>query len=171
VEVQVHVRYQDKGKITQVRPRTRHEGQEGEQRYSSTLSLTSALNGGGWLTPRPNRFTPGEETRYPLCRRRGGSQGRCERVHKISPLPGFDPRTVPGQRIINMDVRKQRACQSMDCCIYRARRHTRARLLQEWGQGRAKIGAGRASAQDRHKRCHSASNVSTTHKQPLVCRL
>ena len=154
-----------KVKKTKVRPRTRHEGQEGEQRYSSVLSLTSALNGGGWLRPRPNRFTPGKETRYPLCRRRGGSQGRCERVHKISPLQGLDPRTVPGQRIINMDVRKQRACQSMDCCIYRAR------LLQEWGQGRAKIGAGRASAQDRHKRRHSASNVSTTHKQPLVCRL
>jgi len=26
--------------------------------YSSTLSLTSALHGGGWSTPRPSRFTP-----------------------------------------------------------------------------------------------------------------
>ena len=26
--------------------------------YISTLSLTSALDGGGWSTPRPGRFTP-----------------------------------------------------------------------------------------------------------------
>ena len=31
----------------------------GEQRYSSTLSLTSALDGGGLLTSRPERFIPG----------------------------------------------------------------------------------------------------------------
>ena len=29
-------------------PRTGHEDTEGEQRYSSTLSLNSALEGGGW---------------------------------------------------------------------------------------------------------------------------
>ena len=34
---------------------------EEEQRYSSTLSLTSALDGGGWLTPPPGRFTPGND--------------------------------------------------------------------------------------------------------------
>jgi hypothetical protein len=33
-----------KGKVL---PRTGHEGTEGEYRYSSTLSLTSALDGGG----------------------------------------------------------------------------------------------------------------------------
>ena len=27
----------------------------------STLSLTSALDGGGWLTPRPGRFIVGKE--------------------------------------------------------------------------------------------------------------
>ena len=26
--------------------------------YSSALSLSSALDGGGWLRPRPGRFTP-----------------------------------------------------------------------------------------------------------------
>ena len=31
-----------------------------EKRYSSTLSLTSALDGGRWSTPRPGRFTPRE---------------------------------------------------------------------------------------------------------------
>jgi hypothetical protein len=29
--------------------------------YRSTLSLTSALDGGGWLTPGPCYFTPGEK--------------------------------------------------------------------------------------------------------------
>jgi hypothetical protein len=33
------------------RPRTGHEGPEEEKRYSFTLSLASALDGGGWLTP------------------------------------------------------------------------------------------------------------------------
>jgi hypothetical protein len=33
-------------------------------------------------------------TRYPLYRRLGGPQGRSEQVRKISPPPGFDPRTV-----------------------------------------------------------------------------
>ena len=28
--------------------------------YSSSLSSTSALDGGGWSTPRPGRFTPGK---------------------------------------------------------------------------------------------------------------
>jgi len=36
-----------KGKEGNVHPRTGHDGPEGEQRYSSTLSLTSALDGGG----------------------------------------------------------------------------------------------------------------------------
>ena len=75
-------------------PRTGHEGPEGEYSYSCTLSLTSALDGGGWSTPRPGRFTPGKETRYPLYRRLGRPQGRSGRVRKISLTPGFDPRTV-----------------------------------------------------------------------------
>jgi hypothetical protein len=33
-------------------------------------------------------------TRYPLYRRLGGPQGRSGRVRKISPPPGFDPRTI-----------------------------------------------------------------------------
>jgi hypothetical protein len=36
-----------KGKA-KVHPRTDHEGPEGEKRYSRTLSLTSALDRGGW---------------------------------------------------------------------------------------------------------------------------
>jgi hypothetical protein len=44
-----------------VHPRTVHEGPEGEQRYSSILSITSALDGGGWSTPHPGRYTPGKD--------------------------------------------------------------------------------------------------------------
>jgi hypothetical protein len=41
-------------------PWTGHEGPEGEKRYSSTLSLTSAL-WDGWLTPCLSRITPGKD--------------------------------------------------------------------------------------------------------------
>jgi len=41
----------------------------------------------------PAALPPGK-TRYPLCRRLGGPQGRSGRVRKISPAPEFDPRTV-----------------------------------------------------------------------------
>jgi len=44
--------------IGKINPITGHEGSEGEYRYSSTLSLTSALDGGWWSTLRPGRFTP-----------------------------------------------------------------------------------------------------------------
>jgi hypothetical protein len=49
----------------------------------------------GWgvsVTPQTN-FTPGK-TWYPLYRRLGGPQGQSGQVRKISPPPGFDPRTV-----------------------------------------------------------------------------
>jgi hypothetical protein len=73
-------------------PRTDHEGTEGERKCSSTISLTSSLDAGGWLTTRPDRFTPGKETRYPFYGTLGGPQYRSGRVTKISPAPGFDPR-------------------------------------------------------------------------------
>ena len=43
---------------------------------------------------RPGRSLPPGKTRYPLYRRQGGPQGRSGQVRKISPSPGFDPRTV-----------------------------------------------------------------------------
>ena len=76
-----------------VHPRTVHEGPEEEQKYSSTLSLTSALDGGGCQRYAPAALLPGK-TQYPLYRRLGGTLGRCGRVRKTSPRPGFDPRTV-----------------------------------------------------------------------------
>ena len=69
--------------------RTGHEGPEGELRYSSTLSLTSALELGGWLTPHPGRFTPGKDP-LPIVQEAGWASGLAGRVGKISPSPGFD---------------------------------------------------------------------------------
>jgi hypothetical protein len=66
-----------KGKV---RSRTGHEGHEKEQMYSSTISLTSALDGRGWLTPRPGRFTPGENSWYPFHTRLGRPQGQSGRM-------------------------------------------------------------------------------------------
>jgi hypothetical protein len=42
-------------------------------------------------------------TRYPLYRRLGGPQGRSGQVLKISPPPGFDPRTVQLVAILYTD--------------------------------------------------------------------
>jgi hypothetical protein len=69
------------------------KAQEGEYMYSFTLSSASALDGGGWSTPRPCRFTTGKDP-VPIYRRLGGPQGRSGRVWKISSPPGFDLRTV-----------------------------------------------------------------------------
>ena len=74
--------------------RTGHEGPEGKQRYRSTLSLTSALDGCGCLMPRSGFFTLGEETRYALYRRLCEPRSRSGRARRISPPPGFVPRTA-----------------------------------------------------------------------------
>ena len=77
-----------------VLPITGHWGPEGELRYSSTQFKTSALKMGvGGQHHVPGALPPGK-TRYPLYRRLGRPQGRSERVRKISPPPGFYPRTV-----------------------------------------------------------------------------
>jgi len=76
-----------------IHSRTGHEGPEGKQRYSSTLSLTSALDGGVCSTPCSGHFTLGN-TRDSFYRMLGRSQGRSGRVRKILPPPGFNPRTV-----------------------------------------------------------------------------
>jgi len=66
--------------------------------YSSTLSLTSALDGVGGKRHAPTTLSPGN-TRYPLYRRLGGPQDQSGRVRNISSRPGFDPRIVqPVQR-------------------------------------------------------------------------
>ena len=56
--------------------------------------MTTALEGVEVSASRPGRSLPPVKTRYQLYRRLGGPQGRSEQVRKISPSPGFDPRTV-----------------------------------------------------------------------------
>jgi hypothetical protein len=63
--------------------------------YSSTISLISVVDGGGWLKPRSDRFFPEKETRYPLYRKICGPQGHSGRVQKIRspdrPAPSESP--------------------------------------------------------------------------------
>jgi hypothetical protein len=85
------VKGKGKGKI---HSRTGYEYPEGEWRYSSTLSLTSTLDGVG---DQPHVLTalPLEKNKYYLLYRRlCGPKGRLGRVKKIWPPPGFDPRAV-----------------------------------------------------------------------------
>jgi len=56
--------------------------------------MTTALEGDEGSASRPGHSLPPGKTRYPLYRRLGGPQGRSGQVRKISPQPGFDPRTV-----------------------------------------------------------------------------
>jgi hypothetical protein len=76
--------YRNEVKIKVYR-RTGQEGLKVEWRYSSTFSLTSALDVRGWPTQRPSRFNP----RYPFYRRLGGPQGRSGRMRKFSPPTGI----------------------------------------------------------------------------------
>jgi hypothetical protein len=57
------------------------------------LEVTQALDGVDDQRHAPAALPPGM-TRYPLYRRLGRPQFRSGRVLKISPTPGFDPRTV-----------------------------------------------------------------------------
>jgi len=56
--------------------------------------MITALEGGEESASRPGRFLPPGKTRYPLYRGLGGPHGRSGQVRKISPPPGFDPRSV-----------------------------------------------------------------------------
>ena len=84
--------------------------------YSSTLSLTSALDGVGGQRHALAALPPGK-TRYPLYRRLGGLQGRSRRVREISPPLGFDPRTVQS---VASDINKYRKSYFIlvDNCLY-----------------------------------------------------
>ena len=64
----------------------------GEYRYRCTLSLTSAVVGGEWVTlpSPPTTLLPGM-TRY---HRIGGWVSNMAGIGKISFLPGFDHRAV-----------------------------------------------------------------------------
>ena len=65
-----------------------------EEEVRQCTNSTSALEGGRWPAPHPDRLTPEKETRYPLYRRLIGLWDRAGRVAKISPPLGFESRTV-----------------------------------------------------------------------------
>ena len=56
--------------------------------------MTMAIEGGEGSALCPGCSLPPGKTQYPLYRRLGGPQCRSGQVQKISPPPGFDPRTV-----------------------------------------------------------------------------
>ena len=56
--------------------------------------MTTALEGGEGSASCSGCSLPPGKSRYPLYRRLGGPQDRSGQVRKISPPPGFDPRTV-----------------------------------------------------------------------------
>jgi len=89
--ISVYVVGKGKGKID---PRTLHEGLEGEQRYSSTLPLISALHEVGWSTPHLGRFTPGERPHNNWTGVWVGPRAGLDECGKSRLPPGFDRRTV-----------------------------------------------------------------------------
>jgi hypothetical protein len=79
-----------KGKV---HPATGHGGPEEELRYSSTLSLTSARDGSGCLTPQPGSFTR-ERDPVLIVQEARSAPGPIWRGAEILALKEFDPRTV-----------------------------------------------------------------------------
>jgi hypothetical protein len=75
-------------------PKTDHETWKKEYGYTSTHSLTSALDAGGWTTPHTGRSTVGKGTQCSFYRRLCGQEGRPGQVRKMWPKQKFDPRTV-----------------------------------------------------------------------------
>jgi hypothetical protein len=67
--------------------------------YSSTLSLTSALDGVGGQRLALGRFTLGKKTRCPLYRKPVWTG-----AENLSSTPGFHPRTVQpvAQQTVNL---------------------------------------------------------------------
>jgi hypothetical protein len=70
------------------------KAQRGGKRYSSTLSLTSAVNEVGGQRHAPATLPPGERPGTHCVGGVGGPQGRSGRIQKILPPPAFDPQTV-----------------------------------------------------------------------------
>jgi len=76
--------------------RTGHEGKEGEKRYSSTLSLTSALDAVGWVmnaTLKP-LYTPKKRACTHCTRGWMGPRAGLDGCEKRRLPAGFGPRTA-----------------------------------------------------------------------------
>jgi len=79
-----------KGKFHSI---TYHECPERSKMYCSSPSLTSSLDEGGWSTPHPSCFTPGNDPEATV-QEAGWSQAQSGQVRKNSPPPEFDSRTA-----------------------------------------------------------------------------
>ena len=112
----LHMNRHPKYFYNKAHPGTVHEGPEGESRCRSTLSLTSAVDG-GWVvngTPRPLYHRERLGTHF--IGGRVGPMTGLDRYGKSRPPPGFDPRTVqlvtsryngctiPAQYFYNTDI-------------------------------------------------------------------
>ena len=91
--------FETSGSKCRVHPRTGHGGPEGEQRYSFTLSLTSAVDRGGWLSLHPGRFTPWND-RVPTVRDGGWAPGSVwTGAENLALLPDSIPGPSTPQRV------------------------------------------------------------------------
>jgi hypothetical protein len=73
---------------------TRHECFREISGIALLCCLDLGARRGEGSAPRPGRFTPWKDP-VPIIQEAGwGPQGRSGQVRKISPPPGFDPRTV-----------------------------------------------------------------------------
>jgi hypothetical protein len=123
--------------------------------YSSTLSLTSALGGGGWSTPSPGRVTRGK---YSFYRRLDGTQGRPGRVREIYPPPGFDSRTVQPVAIRHTDYAipahwsgHRKVCKKQwDCRVVQQMYKRESQLVERAGQVKSTMSC---TSKTVHRRC------------------
>ena len=65
--------------------------------YSCTLFLTSALDSGGWLTPRAGRFTPGNDA-VPIVQEDGWAPGLVRTGAENIALTGIRAPCRPASR-------------------------------------------------------------------------
>ena len=106
--------------------RTAHRGSRG---IALPFHDHSTRRGEGSAS-RPGRSLPPGKTRYPLYRRLGGPQGRSGQVRKISPPPGFDPRTVQPVASRYTDYATRPAQWPTLCKFHRAITWNRAGIAQ-----------------------------------------
>ena len=85
-----------------VYPKTGHESPKGELRFSSSLSLTSALDGGGQSTSRAGRFVPRKDT-VPTVQEAGWAPGPVwTRVENLAPTGIQCPQEVDNYKAAAM---------------------------------------------------------------------
>jgi len=95
-----------------------------ESRGIALLFLDHGTRRGEGSASHPGRSLPPGKSRYPLYRRLRGPQGRSGQVRKISPPPGFDPRTFQPVASRNTDYATRHTLCIKGRVICRKRNHT-----------------------------------------------